>query len=81
MTLQRIGYWKESLGDAYPLAEEVAGALPAHQRDAVAKYIEGGRLTRCTSMGHSQCRLGCPGANGSDEQTDGKWIWPSGLVH
>lgn len=81
MTLHLIGYWKESLGDAYPLAEEVVGALPAHQRDAVAKYLEGGRLSIWTFMGHSKCRLGCPGANGCQEQTDGKWIWPSGLVH
>jgi hypothetical protein len=81
MTLRRIGYWKESLDDAYPLAEEVVGALPAHQRDAVAKYLEAGRFSIWVFMGHSTCRLGCPGANGCREQTDGKWIWPSGLVH
>jgi hypothetical protein len=48
-------------------------------RDKVIEYLKRGLRTN-TYLGFSRCRL-CQCPNGSSEQTDGTYIWPSGYVH
>jgi hypothetical protein len=85
---RRIGFWKETLDDSYPFAQELVGEYPTEQRESVASYLEscpehkrsynGMRLS--SFLGYSRCRI-CGIPNGSCEYWDGSWLWPSGLAH
>lgn len=82
--LLRIGYWCS----AHPETDEERMPNPRNfvdkswnpsTRDAVATYVEGGTIRR-TARGSSRCRI-CGDRNGSYEQTDGTYVWPSGFSH
>ncbi len=75
-----IGYWKASLNDEYPFAQEVEASLAPDTRDAIAAYLEAGARFE-QYRGYSHCRYGCHGQNGSAELWDGTWVWPDGLAH
>ena len=82
--MKLIGYWMASLRDlSLPLPEELVGKMSEGDREAVCMYLQGGKLFE-TYRGYSWCRFGC-GASGQEmgcrEYTDGKWVWPEGLVH
>lgn len=80
MALRLIGHWKESLGDEYPLPQELEAEYAPDVRDRLARYLESGAVFgQC--RGYSWCRCGCPGPNGSAVLTDGAWVWPAGLAH
>jgi hypothetical protein len=88
MTLMRLGYWKGKIADAYPCPQELEGTLPAHVRERLIAYLDNPPLVVGTAYpsleyqwGHSWCRYGCDVPNGSDELTDGIWVWPEGLSH
>ena len=79
-----IGYWMETLNDTdLPLPHELIGEMPELARQAVCRYLSGGRLFE-SYRGLSWCRFYC-GVNdremGFREFTDGEWVWPEGLVH
>jgi len=80
MTLLLIGYWKGSLYDDFPFPEQVEAALAPDVRAALTRYLDGGAPFE-QYRGHSYCRYGCPGDNGSAELWDGTWVWPEGLSH
>lgn len=79
MALRRIGYWKESLSDEYPLPQELEAEYAPDVRDRLATHLESGAVF-AQYRGYSFCRYGC-GLNGSAELTDGVWVWPAGLAH
>lgn len=79
LKLQLIGYWKVALEDEYPFAQEAIAELDPTVRLRVAEYLESGLLFQ-SYRGFSGCRF-CGEDNGSEELTDGVWIWPNGLAH
>ena len=80
MPLRLIGYWKSDLADEYPFPQELRTEYSAGLGDRLVAYLESGGLF-VGYRGHSWCRFGCPGGNGSAELTDGSWVWPEGLAH
>ncbi len=80
MPLLLLGYWKASLDDSFPFPQQAEAALDPRTRRAVVSYLGAGALVQ-QYRGHSHCRYGCPGDNGSSELSDGIWVWPSGLAH
>lgn len=78
--LRLIGYWKGSLRDEYPFPQEMRVEYPPGLGDELAAYLESGAVFE-QFRGTSWCRFGCPEPNGSRELSDGRWVWPEGLVH
>ncbi|OLP17069.1 hypothetical protein BST81_17065 [Leptolyngbya sp. 'hensonii'] len=75
-----IGYWIESVYDDRFLApQEVADQLPPEAASKVLAYLQAGKHYR-RACGLSWCRFSGIYL-GSDELTDGYWIWPDGLIH
>jgi len=80
-----IGYWIQDLRDEqYCAPQELSAiALAPDVRERVSVYLDAGVM--CESFaGHSWCRFFCgiPDKQmGSEEFTDGQWIWPAGLSH
>ena len=63
--------------------QEVVGDLPSEVRSRVAEYLDAGDCWTYF-MGCSWCRFHCGIPNqamGSEELTDGQWVWPAGLSH
>lgn len=82
--MKLIGYWMESLRDmALPLPQELVGDWSKSDHDAVCTYLSRGIYWEGYS-GYSWCRFRCGiehDQTGSQEFTDGEWIWPEGLLH
>lgn len=78
--LRRIGYWKASLRDDFPVPQELRAEYSSEVTGVLATYLESGRFFE-SYLGSSWCRFGCPGEYGSAEFTDGVWLWPAGLAH
>lgn len=80
MKLIRIGYWSSDDSDSWPdVRSFVDTSWADDERQRVIAHLRRGLLAR-PYMGFSTCRL-CGERNGSAELTDGKFIWPEGLVH
>ena len=77
-----LGYWsaddeeRSSLPNA---AERVDPAWDPVERRKVVEYLRAGSYA-IGYMGWSDCRL-CARHNGSQEFTDGVYLWPEGLAH
>lgn len=80
MIARLIGYWKSSLRDPYALPRHFEAPLALGVRSMLVDYLRRGRVVN-QYRGHSWCRYGCRMLNGSAEQTDGEWIWPTDLPH
>jgi hypothetical protein len=79
-TLTVIGYWRSTSEPQWPDPNEfVDEAWDNAEREAVASYLEGGRVPGI-QLGYSRCRL-CGCENGCAELTDGTYLWPEGLSH
>lgn len=82
MRLRAIGFWR-SINDADPSLPDPRDFIDpdwhSDERARVAAYLGTGRRVRAQT-GKSRCRL-CGAANGSEEQTDGVYLWPEGLAH
>ena len=80
-----IGYWIEDLRDDTLCApQELVGPLPDDVQSRLADYLDAGRSTPFGALGFSWCRFLCgapPEEMGSQELTDGRWLWPQGLSH
>jgi len=55
-------------------------AMTTYERQSVIAYLERADHARQGYCGWSDCRL-CSRANGSEDVSDGVYVWPSGLVH
>ena len=79
--LTLIGYWDGPLTDhSWPNpADFIDESWDADERDFIADYLGRGQLV-FGFMGYSMCRM-CGRENGDLELSDGKYLWPDGLVH
>lgn len=78
--MNTVGYWGR--GEGAPAAEprrQVDPHWDRTERDAVARYLGMGRVSRLND-GRAMCRM-CRGAYSSADLTDGEWSWPEVLVH
>lgn len=82
--LKVLGYWKAELDDEYPCPHELEAALPVELHARLLEYLRnppGDYQVTWMYFGVSFCRYGCEEPNGSDELSDGVWVWPEGLAH
>src|SRR5258708_2288104 len=85
VTLRRVGFWKSdrepSLPEPRVLVDE---AWDAAERERVVSYLESSFYVPVAQAGPSWCRFGCspkPGDIGTQDLTDGTWVFPEGFVH
>jgi hypothetical protein len=83
--MPRVGYWgsPQEPGLPHP-ADFVDASWDSAERQKVIEYLEGSYQIPMFSCGPSWCRMGCAGHPrdiGTEDLTDGVWIYPEGLVH
>ncbi len=84
--LTMIGYWQSVYETDYPDPAWFTDSNwdPSIRRKVMA-HLQQGRQMPYTYMGQGWCRFRCDGPRtgrlGSMEFTDGKYVWPEGLVH
>jgi len=83
--LKRVGFWRSdresSLPDPSALVDE---AWDVAERERVIAYLESSFFVPVAQGGPSWCRFGCsprPADIGTQDLTDGTWVFPEGLVH
>jgi hypothetical protein len=83
--LKRVGFWRSdsqpSLADPRTLVDE---AWDAAERERVIGYLESSFYIPVAQGGASWCRFGCsprPRDIGTQDLTDGTWVFPEGFVH
>jgi hypothetical protein len=84
-TLRLIGYWHSDYAPSWPdPGRFVDRSWSPSVRDAVVRYLRSCEELRY-GFGTSWCRFHCPGHGkggvGSAERSDGRFVWPDGLVH
>lgn len=82
MMMKRIGFWHGSSSPSLPHPIEFVDATWSEvEREAIASYLKSrdGRLVT-TYRGFSHCRI-CNCSNGSQDISDGVYLWPSGYAH
>ena len=81
ISLTLIGYWRSEDEPQWPEPGVVIDdTMPARTRDLVVDYLKAGRSMPWACGGPSRCRI-CGQMNGSEELTDGTFMWPEGLAH
>ncbi len=79
--LRGIGYWRNDTHPELPDPRDfVDPNWDQGTRDHIVDYLRRGLLAR-VFMGYSSCRICGKRDNGELEQTDGTYLWPSGLAH
>jgi hypothetical protein len=79
--LRGIGYWRNDTHPELPDPRDfVDPNWDQGTRDDIVDYLRRGLLAR-VFMGYSSCRICGKRDNGDLEQTDGTYLWPSGLAH
>ena len=79
-----IGFWQEGETPQprsrlpHPL-DHVDPAWDIHERHRVASYLREAKVV-ASYRGMSSCRI-CGCRNGSQEHSDGTYLWPSGFSH
>ena len=76
--LPKIGFWYSDREPEFPHPEPDFEWNETARR-AVIEYLKAGGVTE-RYRGYSYCRV-CDKTNGSQEQSDGTYVWPSGLAH
>lgn len=83
--LSRVGFWRSdrepSLTDPRELVDQ---GWDAAERQSVIEYLEGSHYMPIAQGGPSWCRFGCsprPADIGTQDLTDGTWVFPEGLAH
>lgn len=80
MKLVRLGYWAGKGDPGWPDPRGfVDPDWDADERTQVVDYLGRGQVARAY-LGVSRCRF-CDAAVGSQEFSDGVFIWPEGLAH
>jgi hypothetical protein len=81
--LTLIGYWQNEDEIDLPIPSNfVDKTWNKTEQEEVVSYLKSAYLMPYASGGLSWCRFRCGNnANGSQEFTDGYYIWPEGLVH
>lgn len=83
--LKRVGFWRSdkepSLPDPRTLVDQ---AWDIGERDRMIAYLENSYFIPVAQGGPSWCRFGCsprPLDIGTQDLTDGTWVFPEGFVH
>ena len=83
--LKMVGFWTSPERPDLPDPRSyIDDQWDRGERDLVIAYLENAYRHPYTYLGHSWCRLGCPGIPqdiGTQDRTDGTWLFPEGLVH
>ncbi len=83
--LKRVGFWwSPDEPDLPHPRDDVDPSWDRVERDRVIAYLESCYQPPYMYFGYSWCRLGCPDAPddiGTQDRTDGTWVFPEGLVH
>ena len=75
-----IGFWFSEKQPELPKPQDqVDAAWDPAERDRVIAYLNNGKVDNAY-RGMSRCRI-CATFNGSEDLTDGTYVWPSGLAH
>jgi hypothetical protein len=81
----RVGYWRSPEQPDLPHPGDfVDASWDAAERRKVIEYLDDAYQTPMFSFGPSWCRMGCAGIPkdiGTQDLTDGVWLFPEGLVH
>jgi len=77
-----IGYWEGKSDPGWPRAIDFVDEYwDQRERQQVAQYLhDEGLSVPWRYAGGSTCRF-CGVSNGSNERTDGVYLWPEGLAH
>ena len=75
--LIKVGYWHSDAEPELPKPQATSW-LPEAKKDVVSYLKEGEQYAQYRGM--STCRI-CGEFNGSQDLTDGVYVWPSGLAH
>ena len=80
--LEVLGWWfNDAAPSGYPRPQLLVSPWEPQTRAAVAGYLRAGRLLE-TYPDDSFCRFACShAAMGRCDLTDGRFVWPDGLVH
>lgn len=76
-TSTKVGFWHSKYEPHLPMPQKAKWSRTARYK--VINYLKNGKTT-ARYRGSSTCRI-CNCRNGSQEQSDGVYVWPSGLAH
>lgn len=79
---EQVGYWAGGYpaDPNLPRVEDFQDASwEEGEQEAVVAHLVKGEVHR-SYRGFSPCRI-CRKPNGSQDMTDGRWVWPSGFAH
>lgn len=83
--LKRVGFWQSDREPDLPHPRDyVDVSWNPEERERVIAYLERCYQPPYFFFGYSWCRLGChdePPDIGTQDRTDGTWLFPEGLVH
>jgi hypothetical protein len=83
--MPQVGYWRSPENPNLPHPGDFADASwDDAERQKVVEYLDHAYQIPMCSCGPSWCRMGCagvPGDIGTQDLTDGVWLFPEGLVH
>ena len=81
---QGVGYWRSEYQPMLPHPQHlVEPGWRQQERDSILAYLRAGHIY-AGYLGCSRCRFDCgiPDEEmGSQDLTDGEWVWPEGLAH
>lgn len=80
--LIKIGFWWDDNEEdsLYPKVEQFIGnSLGVLKKKKIVAYLKKGRFVN-QYLGFSECRI-CGKRNGNSEFTDGRFLYPEGLLH
>lgn len=80
MKLKGVGYWQSKADSSLPRPESLVDARwDPDERTFVLEYLGRGHPITA-ALGASLCRV-CGAPIGSQDVTDGEFVWPEGLSH
>ena len=85
VTMKCIGYWWSQEQSELPHPRDfIDNGWDEKEKQKILKYISKCYYPPCASAGFSWCRMGCepiPQDLGTQDLTDGTFIFPEGLAH
>jgi len=83
--LLRVGFWRSDREPELPdPREHIAPDWPEDDRARLIEYLEASYMMPYFQPGSSWCRCGCspqPPDIGTQDLTDGTWVFPEGFAH
>lgn len=78
---KKVGFWCTGSDRTLPdPAKFIDKNWGGEEKEIVLKHLTNRRFDRIAYKGWSDCRI-CKCQNGSEDVSDGYYIWPSGLAH